>query len=199
MATVSGITLSPKQAERATNLAAKQNIENANFEVMDALEMRYPDNSFDLIWACESGEHMPDKKKYVEEMIRVLKPGGKLVIATWCQRDDQGKPFTPKERKMLNFLYSEWTHPYFISINKYRELMEDSNKLIDIRTDDWTVQTLPSWLHSIWVGVFDPMPVFSQPKVWWKTFRDGLTLVRMHKSFKNKLMEYGMMTATKTY
>ena len=99
--------------------------------------MGFPDNSFDLVWACESGEHMPDKKKcvifhlsrwcfacpacnasqsrttapprclwiglaaqpapdlagckpangrYVEEMVRVLKPGGRLVIATWCQR-----------------------------------------------------------------------------------------------------------------
>ena len=42
---------------------------------MDALAMTIPDNSFDLVWACESGEHMPDKRKYVEEMVRVLKPG----------------------------------------------------------------------------------------------------------------------------
>lgn len=28
---------------------------------------------------------MPDKKAYVEEMVRVLKPGGTLVIACWCQ------------------------------------------------------------------------------------------------------------------
>ena len=27
---------------------------------------------------------MPDKEKYVQEMARVLKPGGRLVIATWC-------------------------------------------------------------------------------------------------------------------
>lgn len=47
--------------------------------------MDYPDNSFDLVWACESGEHMPDKEKYIEEMVRVLKPGGTLVIACWCQ------------------------------------------------------------------------------------------------------------------
>lgn len=44
-------------------------------QVMDALAMTWPDNSFDLVWACESGEHMPDKKRYVEEMARVLKPG----------------------------------------------------------------------------------------------------------------------------
>lgn len=37
--------------------------------------MEFEDNSFDLVWACESGEHMPDKKKYVDEMTRVLAPG----------------------------------------------------------------------------------------------------------------------------
>ena len=98
---------------------------------------------------------------------------------------------------MLNFLYSEWTHPYFISINESKKLMDNTNRLINIKTDDWTTQTISSWLHSIWVGVFDPWPVFSRPKVWEKTFRDGLTLVRMHKSFKSGLMEYGMMTGTK--
>jgi SAM-dependent methyltransferase len=44
-------------------------------QVMDALAMEFEEGSFDLVWACESGEHMPDKKKYVEEMTRVLAPG----------------------------------------------------------------------------------------------------------------------------
>ena len=55
---------------------------------MDALAMEFEDDSFDMVWACESGEHMPDKKKYVEEMTRVLKPGGTIVIACWCQREE---------------------------------------------------------------------------------------------------------------
>ena len=42
---------------------------------MDALNMSHQDGQFDLVWACESGEHMPDKEKYVQEMSRVLKPG----------------------------------------------------------------------------------------------------------------------------
>jgi MPBQ/MSBQ methyltransferase len=58
---------------------------------MDALKMDFPDNYFDLVWACESGEHMPDKKLYVEEMTRVLKPGGTIVIACWCQREEGDK------------------------------------------------------------------------------------------------------------
>ena len=91
-------------------------------------------------------------------MVRVLKPGGRLVIATWCQRDDTVKPFDSEDRKMLDFLYAEWTHPYFISIQKYAEFMKDAT-LTQIKTDDWMVQTIASWRHSIWVGVFDPWPV----------------------------------------
>lgn len=45
--------------------------------------MDWPDNSFDLVWACESGEHMPDKKRYVEEMTRVLKPGALCRLISW--------------------------------------------------------------------------------------------------------------------
>ena len=48
-AQVTGITLSPEQAKRANDLAKSQNIPNAKFEVMDALNMSFADNSFDLV------------------------------------------------------------------------------------------------------------------------------------------------------
>lgn len=60
---VMGITLSPEQVKRATQLAKEKNIDNAEFVVMDALKMDFPDNTFDVVWACESGEHMPDKAR----------------------------------------------------------------------------------------------------------------------------------------
>jgi MPBQ/MSBQ methyltransferase len=108
-AEVTGITLSPKQVKRATELAVKQETPNAKFMVEDALEMSsFPDNSFDIVWACESGEHMPDKKKYIEQMMRVLKPGGKFVMATWCQRDDRQVPFDTRDNRDLQYLYAEW-------------------------------------------------------------------------------------------
>jgi MPBQ/MSBQ methyltransferase len=107
-ASVTGITLSPNQVKRATELAVEQNVDNAKFTVMNALEMEFEDNSFDIVWACESGEHMPDKEAYINEMMRVLKPGGKFVMATWCQRDDREVPFDEKDEKDLKFLYEEW-------------------------------------------------------------------------------------------
>jgi MPBQ/MSBQ methyltransferase len=195
-AQVTGITISPEQQRRATALATERGIPNAKFELVDALNMSFPDNSFDLVWACESGEHMPDKELYVQEMARVLKPGGRIVVATWCQRETP-PDFSPQERKTLDYLYGEWTHPYFISIEEYDRIMQRTNKLEQIVTDDWAVQTIPAWRQSIWAGVWDPWPVISRPHLWWKVVRDAWCLEVMHRAFTDGLMEYGMFTAQK--
>lgn len=196
-AQVTGITLSPGQVQRGTELAQTQGVPNANFMVMDALKMTFPDNSFDIVWACESGEHMPDKKAYIDEMMRVLKPGGKFVMATWCQRDDRNVPFDAKDQRDLRFLYEEWTHPYFISIEKYAELIDDTKVMNAVKTANWVEETIASWRHSIWVGIYDPRGFIFKPTKYFKCVRDAYCLERMHRAFKRGLMEYGMFAATK--
>lgn len=195
---VTGITLSPKQVERGTELAAEQGVaDNTNFMVMDALKMEFPDNSFDIVWACESGEHMPDKKAYINEMMRVLKPGGTFVMACWSQRDDSVEPFSKKDERDLQYLYEEWTHPYFISVNDFKKLIDDTGVMNPVKTANWVDETIASWRHSIWVGVFDPRGWIFKPRKYLKCFRDAYCLERMHRAFKRGLMEYGMWTATK--
>lgn len=196
-AQVTGITLSPNQVKRATELAKEQGVDNANFQVMNALDMDFPDNSFDIVWACESGEHMPDKEAYINEMMRVLKPGGKFVMATWCQRDDREVPFSEKDDRDLRFLYEEWTHPYFISIEKYAEIIADTGVMNPAKTEDWNEQTIASWRHSNWVGVYDPRGFMFKPQKYLKCLRDGYCLERMHRAFDRGLMQYGMFAATK--
>jgi hypothetical protein len=57
-------------------------------------------------------------------MARVLKPGGTMVIACWCQREETpDNPFSEKDKADLKFLYDEWAHPYFISIQEFERLM----------------------------------------------------------------------------
>jgi len=194
---VTGITLSPNQVNRATELAVEQGVPNAKFTVMNALKMDFPDNSFDVVWACESGEHMPDKKAYIDEMMRVLKPGGKYVMATWCQRDDREVPFSEKDDRDLKFLYEEWTHPYFISIEAYKELVDATGVMNSVTTADWNEQTIASWRHSVWVGVYDPRGFIFKPTKYLKCVRDGYCLERMHRAFDRGLMQYGMFAATK--
>jgi len=48
--------------------------------VADALALPFEDNTFDLLWSMESGEHMPNKAIWLAECKRVLKPGGVDVL-----------------------------------------------------------------------------------------------------------------------
>ena len=75
--------------------------------------------------------------------------------------------------------------------------MTGTNALKAVEQGDWTAQTLPSWRHSIWVGVWDPWIVVSKPQVWYKVVRDAVTLERMHRAFDRGLMQYGMLRAEK--
>lgn len=196
---VTGITLSPAQVERGTELAVEQGVsDRTSFRVMDALNMEFEDNSFDIVWACESGEHMPDKQKYISEMMRVLKPGGKFVMACWCQRDDRDKPFDKKDERDLRFLYEEWTHPYFVSVQKFAELIEETAVMqLPVKTANWVDETIASWRHSIWVGIYDPRGWIFKPRTYLKCVRDAYCLERMHRAFRRGLMEYGMFAAKK--
>jgi len=197
-AEVVGVTLSPAQVRRGKELAAEQGLTNVDFIVQDALKLSeaFEGGGFDLVWACESGEHMPDKALYVEEMARMLAPGGNLVVACWCQREETPEaPFSEEEREELRFLCEEWAHPYFISIQEFERLMTGAG-LEGTRGDDWTYPTLPSWRHSVWVGVEDPWPVVKAgPRIWYKTTREIVTLERMHRAFESGLMQYGLIRA----
>jgi tocopherol O-methyltransferase len=44
-------------------------------QVADALQQPFADGSFDLVWSMESGEHMPEKERFVNELCRVAAPG----------------------------------------------------------------------------------------------------------------------------
>jgi ubiquinone/menaquinone biosynthesis C-methylase UbiE len=61
--------------------------DKCSFQVADALQQPFNDNSFDLVYSMESGEHMPIKQKFVSELARVCAPGGRILIVTWCHRD----------------------------------------------------------------------------------------------------------------
>jgi hypothetical protein len=42
-------------------------------------------------------------------------------------------PLHPQERKTLDYLYGEWSHPYFISIEEYGRIMKRTGVLDQVR------------------------------------------------------------------
>lgn len=54
---------------------------NLHFAVGDALNLKYPDESFDVVICSHVYEHVPDARRMMEEIFRVLVPGGLCYFA----------------------------------------------------------------------------------------------------------------------
>ncbi len=79
---VTGITISKLQLAKAKKLAIEHGLEaQLEFDLQDFLRTKFPDNSFDIVWAIESVCHAEDKRDFLAEAHRILKPRGKLIVA----------------------------------------------------------------------------------------------------------------------
>jgi tocopherol O-methyltransferase len=202
-ATVTGITLSPVQATRATEraqtagMAAKSMTPSAKFQVADALSMPFADQSFDLVWSLESGEHMPDKAKFLQECYRVLKPGGRLIMATWCHRptDSVEGPLTTTEQTYLAKIYRVYCLPYVISLPEY-EVIARNLLFKNIRTTDWSKAVAPFW-HVVIDSALSPKAVWGLLTAGWTTIQAALSLRLMADGYRQGLVRFGVLFATK--
>lgn len=82
---VTGIDLSDEYidtAERLTKLLGMQ--EKLKFQVGSALDMPFEDNTFDGIWSIQMSMNVEDKKQWLHEMYRVLKPTGRVILYEVC-------------------------------------------------------------------------------------------------------------------
>nr|XP_028946391.1 tocopherol O-methyltransferase, chloroplastic [Malus domestica] len=197
-ANAKGITLSPVQAERANALAAAQGLANqASYQVADALDQPFPDGEFDLVWSMESGEHMPDKAKFVNELVRVAAPGATIIIVTWCHRDLGASEETlkPDEKSLLDRICSSFYLPAWCSAADYLKLLE-SHSLEDIKAEDWSPYVAPFWPAVIrsaltWKGFTSLL------RTGIKTIRGALVMPLMIQGFKKDLIKYAVITCRK--
>ncbi len=195
---VTGITISPAQVQRAQELTPPDL--PVQFQVADALQLPFPDASFDVVWSIEAGPHMPDKMQYAREMLRVLKPGGILVVADWNQRDDRQEPLRLWERWVMRQLLDQWSHPAFASIEGFAETLAATGWVEGaVITADWTAATLPSWLDSIWQGIVRPEGLLKFGVVGFlKSLREVPTFLLMRLAFGTGLCRFGMFRAVRS-
>jgi SAM-dependent methyltransferase len=78
---VSGIDLTTEFVETATELSRRVGLaERVDFRQGSALDLPFPDASFDLVWSQNVTMNIEDRARMYAEMHRVLKPGGRLAI-----------------------------------------------------------------------------------------------------------------------
>ena len=197
---VLGISISPAQIARAQALTSADLTPRCRFAVMDALALDLADASFDAVWSVEACPHMPDKQRYADELLRVLRPSGLLAVADWNRRDPAARRDSPLERWVMTQLLQQWAHPAFASIRSLRAHLEGSPHAagLVVSTGDWTAATLPSWIESILEGVRRPGAVLGLgPAAVMQGLRETPTLLLMDWAFRNGLMQFGVFRGHK--
>ncbi len=191
-----GITLSPVQAARAKERAQLAGIsDRTDFQVADALNLPFIDNSFDLVWSLESGEHMPDKRKFLQECYRVLKPGGIFILATWCHRATDQLPLSADEQNHLAKIYRVYYLPYVISLPEYEAIAQELN-FQQIRTADWSEAVAPFW-NVVIDSAFSLGAITGLLRAGWPTIQAALSLRLMSRGYQRGLIKYGLLCASK--
>jgi sarcosine/dimethylglycine N-methyltransferase len=86
---VVALNLSETENDRNRKMNQEQGLDHL-IEVVDASfeELPYPKDSFDVVWSQDAILHSGDRSKVLEEVARVLKPGGRFVFTDPMMADD---------------------------------------------------------------------------------------------------------------
>lgn len=80
---VIGIDISEGSLNTGKELKKKFNSENLLFQMQDMLNLPFEDNTFDIVWAWGTVHHTTDPFKAMNELIRVLKEDGTILLAIY--------------------------------------------------------------------------------------------------------------------
>lgn len=108
-----GINISPNQLTECKNEAVKRNL-SIEFIEADFCHTPFENNTFDVVWACESSCHSPQKLDFYKESFRILKPGGRVVIGDYILTSKDNKP---QDEALLE----GWLRNWFIDIDTEEE------------------------------------------------------------------------------
>ncbi|CAG8952846.1 hypothetical protein HYFRA_00007559 [Hymenoscyphus fraxineus] len=85
---VVGLNNNSYQIQRATGHARRQGLEKqVSFVKGDFMNMAFPENSFDAVYAIEATVHAPSLEGVYSQIFRVLKPGGTFGVYEWVMTD----------------------------------------------------------------------------------------------------------------
>lgn len=78
---VTGIDITPAMIEQARKRQQEMGLANLCWHVGDVLPLPYADNSFSLVITRYSFHHFQEPARVLDEMIRVCRPGGRVLVA----------------------------------------------------------------------------------------------------------------------
>ena len=167
---ICGINITPEQVCHArARIRERGLIDRVLLEEGDATRLRFSDSSFDVVIAMESAFHFRSREDFFREAWRVLRPGGRLVMADLAATS---KLLSLRDRLAGTIGRSFWQIPkenlYPAAI--YQKKLEDCGFVaVEVR--------------SIWYDVYPPFVEFALVRL-----KDQELAERMNPLFRRMLM-----------
>lgn len=140
-AQVTGITPVASQVARARQFADQRGLAaQARFEQADYTATPFEAGSFDVVWALESLCHAPVKAAFYHEVARLLRPGGRLVVAEYMRA---ARPLGAPGERLLHAWLSGWAIGD-IDTRAEHAAHAAAAGLAQVQIDDITRHTRPS-------------------------------------------------------
>lgn len=138
---VLGITLSQQQVDIASRFAQKRGVsDRVRFQSADFCQTPFDADRFDVVWGLESVCYAVQKEDFVQEAYRVLKPGGRLIIADGFAKR---REFNEKEWKLVVTCLNGWSVPNLATPKEMQDYF-DLSGFKNIHYDDISDFTLRS-------------------------------------------------------
>jgi tocopherol O-methyltransferase len=104
-----GVNLVPSQVEYAREKANRRGLsDQIEFRLADYTNTPFETESFDVVWALESLCHCATKAQFYSEAFRLLRPGGRLVVAEYMLTHDD---LPPADQRLVADWLSGWSIP----------------------------------------------------------------------------------------
>jgi ubiquinone/menaquinone biosynthesis C-methylase UbiE len=127
-------------SEAMLRIAETKKIKNAVFLKADAAELPFPDHSFPVITSVTMLEFVENEKMVLNEIHRVLKPGGHLILGCLNRLSEPGKAknndevfkharfFTSSEVSRLLSMFGTPSMSFGVYLSSEFELLDGKNK-----------------------------------------------------------------------
>lgn len=194
---VTGISLSEKQVAKANRLAVKEGVgKSTHFFQKDYTSTGFADASFDVVWAIESVCHADDKSDFLQETFRLLKKGGRLIMADFYKKEN----LQAVDAEIIKQWAHGWAVPDFSTIEEFEDQLQQTG-FTNIRIEDATNNILPSAkrLHKAYfLGKFLAwLYELSSKKITPTSKKNVETAYLQYKGLKKGLWKYKIIYAEK--
>jgi SAM-dependent methyltransferase len=179
-AVVTGLDLSEPLLEVARARAAEEGLA-VSFDLGDAQRLPYGDASFDVVSSSFGAIFAPRSEAVAGELARVVRPGGRLGLTTWCPNERVAAIYERFQREKPAADTEGWGRP-----ERVRELLASTFEL-EITTGTWRLEgSSPEELWELMASSAPPMKAFlgtlDEPRrdeyrqamlEYWESFRTG--------------------------